>query len=212
MLTLPEKIIFALVTLLSLSASYGAVRRIILILQRGHGRPDWNVLRHRLISIPARIISFQPLFRFRLLPSLFHALIGWGFLYYVIVNLGDLLEGYIRDFQFLGSGTIAHLYHLGADIFSVAVVTGMLAMIVRRFVLRSGYLTTRSDVLLHPKARTGILRDSAIVGAFVTLHVSSRFLGESFKLAQNGPDPWQPFASFVSPLWSTWSAPILTIG
>ena len=212
MLTLPEKIIFALATLLSLYFTFLAARRIISIIQRGHGCPDWGVLRQRLISIPPRIISFQPLFRFRFLPSLFHALIGWGFLYYVIVNIGDLLEGYIRNFHFLGSGTLAHLYHLGADIFSVAVVTGMLTLIFRRFVLRSGYLTSRSEVLLHPKARTGILRDSAIVGSFVTLHVSSRFLGESFKLAQTGRDPWQPIASLVSPLWSNWSTLALTIG
>jgi len=212
MLTMPERIIFALFTLLSLFTTYQAVKRIVRIIARGHGRLDWGVLRQRLFSVPPRIVSFQPLFRFRLLPSLFHALIGWGFLYYVIVNLGDLFEGYLPGFQFLGAGTIAHIYHLGADVFSIAVVTGMLALIFRRFVLKSGYLTARSDVLLHPKARFGILRDSAIVGAFVTLHVTSRFLGESFKLAQNGADPWQPFASFVSPLWSTWNPTLLTIG
>lgn len=212
MLTLPERIIFALVTLLSLGVTYRAAMRILSILQRGHGRPDWSILRQRLISIPPRILSFQPLFRFRPVPSLFHAFIGWGFLYYIVVNLGDLLEGYIRNFQFLGTGTLAHLYHLGADLFSLAVVTGMLALIFRRFVLRSRHLTTRPDVLLHPKARFGILRDSSIVGAFVTLHVTSRFLGESFKLVVTGSDPWQPLASFVSPLWSGWSTTALTIG
>ena len=80
MLTMPEKIIFILAVLLSLTLTSLAVRRIIRILQRGHGRPDWSVLKQRLLSVPPRILSFQPLFRFRLLPSLFHALIGWGFL------------------------------------------------------------------------------------------------------------------------------------
>ena len=212
MLPLPEKIFFAFAVLISLAATAQAALRIVHILQRGHGRPDWRILRQTLLSIPPRILSFQPLFRFRFLPSLFHALIGWGFLYYVIVNIGDFLQGYIRNFQFLGTGIIANLYHLGADIFSLAVVTGMLAMLFRRFVLRSGYLSPRPDVLLHPRARKGILRDSAIVGAFVLLHVSSRFLGESFKLAKTGPDPWQPFASLVSPLWSGWSSLALTLG
>ncbi len=132
MLTLPERIIFALVVLLSLYLTSSAVWRIIRIIQRGHGRPDWNVLRHRLLSIPARIITFQPLFRFRFLPSLFHALVGWGFLYYVIVNIGDLLQAYLRGYQFLGTGVIANLYHLGADIFSIAVLTGIVALITRR--------------------------------------------------------------------------------
>ncbi len=212
MLTLPERISFALAVLLSLYLTARAALRIIRIIQRGHGRPDWNILWHRLFTIPLRIVSFQPVFRFRFLPSLFHALIGWGFLYYVIVNIGDFLQAYINGFQFLGTGIIANLYHLGADIFSIAVITGMIAMIIRRFIIRSKSLTARQDILLHPKARFGILRDSAIVGAFVSLHVSSRFLGETFKLAGTGPDPWQPFASLVSHFWSTWSPTALVIG
>jgi Fe-S oxidoreductase len=212
MLTLPERIVFALAVLLSLYATFQAGRRIIRIILRGHGRPAWSVLRNRLVSVPARIITFQPLFRFRFLPSLFHALVGWGFLYYVIVNIGDLLQAYLPNYQFLGTGIIANLYHLGADIFSIAVLTGIVGLIIRRFILKSVYLTARSDVLLHPKARFGILRDSAIVGAFVTLHVSSRFAGETFKLAHNSPDPWQPFASAVSYLWQAWSVSALTIG
>src|SRR4030043_2402360 len=113
MLSLPERIIFALAVLLSLYLTYRGASRIIRIIQRGHGKPDWTILWHRLLTIPPRIISFQPLFRFRFFPSLLHALIGWGFLYYVIVNLGDFLQAYIIGFQFLGSGIIANLYHLG---------------------------------------------------------------------------------------------------
>ena len=212
MLTLPERIIFALAVLLSLYLTFLAARRIIRIIYRGHGGPDWSVLRHRLFLIPTKIITFQPVFRFRFIPSLFHALIGWGFLYFVIANFGDLLQAYIPGYQFLGSRTIGNLYRLGADIFSIAVLTGMIAMIIRRFIIKSKYLSARSDILLHPKARFGIMRDSAIVGAFVILHVSSRFLGESFKLAQQGPDPWQPFASTVSRLWQNWSTTALIIG
>jgi len=107
---------------------------------------------------------------------------------------------------------VSNLYRLGADIFSMAVLTGIIALIIRRFIIQPVTLTARQDVLLHPKASFGILRDSAIVGAFVSLHVSSRFLGESFKVAQVGLDPWQPFASAVSHLWGNWSASALSIG
>ncbi|MFZ2097580.1 MAG: (Fe-S)-binding protein, partial [Anaerolineales bacterium] len=212
MLTLPERIIFALFVVLSLSLTYLATRRIIRIIQRGHGRPDWRVLRNRLLSVPVKIITFQPLLRFRLLPSLFHILVGWGFLYYVIVNLGDLLQGYIHGFQFLGNRIIGDMYRLGADVFSIAIFTGITALMIRRFIFKPKTLTARSDILLHPKARTGIKRDSAIVGAFISLHVTSRFLGETFKLAQIETDPWQPFASAVSHLWHNWSTLTLTVG
>jgi Fe-S oxidoreductase len=212
MLTSAEKLIFTLAILLSLYLTSRAVIRIIRIIRRGHGRPDWTVLRARLISIPPKIVSFQPLFRFRLVPSLFHALVGWGFLYFVIVNIGDFLEGFLTGYQFLGSGTLSNLYHLGGDIFSLAVLVGISGLLFRRFIIKPSTLSARQDVLLHPKARFGIKRDSAIVGTFVTLHVTSRFLGESFKLAQEGTDPWQPFASAISHLWHNWSATALVIG
>jgi Fe-S oxidoreductase len=212
MLTLLEKIIFGLAVLVSLSLTGLAVNRIIRIIKRGHGRLDWKVLRHRLFTIPARIITFQPLFRFRVITTLFHVLIGWGFLYYTIINLGDLLEGYIPGYKFLGTGQIANLYHLGADIFSIAVFVGIMGMLARRFIIRSKVLFARSDIQLHPKARHSIMRDSAIVVAFVTLHVTARFLGETFKLAKSAPDPWQPTASFVSHLWLNLSPATLTAG
>jgi Fe-S oxidoreductase len=139
-------------------------------------------------------------------------MVGWGFLFFVLVNIGDLLQAFLPDFQFLGGTTIGNLYRLGADVFGIAVLTGIAALIIRRFIIRPATLTTRSDVLLHPKARFGILRDSAIVSAFITFHVGSRFIGESFNLAQQGSDPWQPFASAASHLWDNWSNYALMIG
>ncbi len=212
MLTQPERIIFTLVVILSLFLTFKAARRILYIIKRGHGQPDWKVIRQRILITPIRLISFQPLFRFRRIPSFFHAMVGWGFLYFIIVNLQDLLQAFIPNYQFLGGTIIADLYSLGSDFFSIAILLGMAALIFRRFILRPATLSARSDVLLHPKARTGIMRDSAIVGMFVIFHVGSRFIGESFKLVQQGPDPWQPFASALSNLWLDWNPVALTIG
>jgi Fe-S oxidoreductase len=58
--------------------------------------------------------------------------------------------------------------------------------------------------MLNAKARSGITRDSLIVGVFILLHVGSRFLGESLHLANIGVDRWQPLASTVAGLWSGW--------
>ena len=212
MLTLPERIIFTFLVILSLSLTSIAARRILRIIQRGHGQPDWKILRQRLFTTPIRLISFQPVFRFRILPSFFHAMVGWGFLFFIFVNLGDVLQAFIPNYQFLWDTKIGNLYRLGADFFSVAILIGMAALIFRRFIIRPATLSARSDVLLHPKARFGIMRDSAIVGIFVIFHVGSRFVGESFKLAQHELDPWQPFASALSKLWLDWNTALLTIG
>jgi len=210
MLTLPEKIIFLLAVAASLYGAYWAAARIIRIISRGRGRPDWKAVPARLFSVLAKVTLFQPVFRLRFLPSLFHALVAWGFLYYLLVNLADVLEGFLPGFHFLGKGLFGDLYRLGGDIFSVAVLAGMLALIVRRFVLQPDTLSARQDVLLHPLARSGIRRDSTIVSAFILTHVGARFLGESLAIA-TGRDAWQPAASLVAPLWAGLSPLALTI-
>lgn len=213
MLTLPEKILFSLAVLATLYFAWLVTNRIINTINRGTGKIDWNLARERLVSVTARIIAFQPVFRFRFWPSLFHGLVAWAFIYYLFVNLGDVLSAFIPNFEFLGSGMIGNLYRLGADILSVAALAGMVALIIRRFILKPSNLTARENVLLYPGARNSIRRDSAIVGTFILVHVGSRFAGESFDLAaETGADPWQPFASSLAGLWSNWSLPAITIG
>jgi Fe-S oxidoreductase len=217
MLTLPEKILFALAVLATLYAAYRVGERIVRILGRGQGKPDFQLARKRLLPILTKVATLQPTFRLRLGTSIFHALIAWGFIYYILVNFGDVLEGYFPGFHFLGTGVIGDIYRLLGDILSVGVLTGMSAMLIRRFWFKSPLLTAREDVLLHPRARLGIRRDSAIVGGFILLHVGWRFLGQSFRIAnygaaKEGPDAWQPFASLVARLWSGMSSTGLAIG
>ncbi|MCJ7708716.1 MAG: (Fe-S)-binding protein, partial [Anaerolineales bacterium] len=150
-------------------------------------------------------LSLWPVFRARPLTSLFHAFVVWGFTFYLLVNLGDVLQGFIPGFVFIGRGAAGDLYRLGGDVLSVTVLLGMAALIIRRYVVRPAALNVRPSTLLHPKARRGIQRDSAVVGSFILLHVGSRFLGETFHLATIGGDPWQPFASAVANLWAGWS-------
>lgn len=212
MLTLPEKIIFIIACLVTFYAACRIADRIILIIGHGQGIADLRLGQKRLGEVLKKTITLQPVFRFRFWPSLFHALVAWGFLYYLLVNFADVLEAFIPDLHLLGTGTIAGLYRLGADILSVGVLLGMLALMIRRFWFKPNNLTTRNEILLIPKARPGIRRDSAIVGGFILIHVGSRFLGESFQVAAEGGDPWQPVASIVGNLWTGWSESPLVIG
>jgi hypothetical protein len=211
MLTLAEKIIFVLAALASAYAAFRVAERITRIILRGHGKPDLDLAKKRLFSVTLKVGAMQPTFKIRLLPSLLHAFIAWAFIYYLLVNLGDVLEGFIPGFHFLGQGVIGGVYRFLADLLSVLALIGMVSMLIRRFVLKSPYLTARDDVLLHPRARAGIRRDSAIVGGFILVHVGSRFLGQTFEIAQNGADPWQPLATVVANLWSGLSPAALTV-
>jgi len=211
MLTVPEKILFALATILTAVLAYGAVLRLVRIIGRGTGRPDWSVVPRRLAGVAAKTITLWPVFRARPIPSLLHAFVVWGFTYYLLVNISDVLRGYLPEFHILGRGSLGGLYRLGADLLSVAVLAGMAGLLARRFILRSKSLQVRETTLLHPKARRGIQRDSAIVGLFILLHVGGRFLGESFQLALEGPDPWQPLAGAVAGFWARMSPAALEI-
>ena len=212
MLTTSERLLFFLLlfstTYLALRATY----RLIQIISRGRGKPNWRLgIRHAWEAF-AKTATFSPVLRDRLVPSLLHGFVGWAFIYYLLVNLGDVLEGLIADFVFLGTGTIGNLYRLGVDVLSVAALVGMTGLLIRRFALRAPELSIREATPLHPKARAGIRRDSAIVGGFILVHVGSQFLGQSFSLAATGTDPWQPFASVVAGLWNGLSETALTVG
>jgi len=202
MLTTLERIIFLLAIIVTMFLAWRSFSRLIRIIGRGHGKPEWNVIPGRLVNIFLKMITLLPVFRTRLLTSFFHGLVAWGFLYYLLVNIGDVLQGYIPNFMFLGRGTIGNIYRLGADVLSVGILVGMFTLIIRRFILKPPELSVREVILLNSKARHSIQRDSAIVGGFILLHVGARYVGESINLAIIGSDAWQPFATALSSLWS----------
>jgi Fe-S oxidoreductase len=212
MLSPVEKILFLIAVAVSLYLTYTGVRRIIAHISSGQGKPDWKLLWKRLGELIVKVGLFQPVFRFRLWTSLLHALIGWGFLSFLLINLADLIYAYTHFKLLEHLGIFGDLYRLIADVANVAILVGMLALVVRRFLLRPATLSTRETTLLHPKARFGILRDSAIVALFILTHNTARLLGESFYVAEKGFDRWQPFISTVAGLWSGADAGALLIG
>ena len=212
MLSLTEKILFVIATVASLYFTYKGVMRIIGHISSGQGKPDWSLLWKRIGELIVKVGLFQPVFRFRLWPSILHALIGWGFISFLLINLVDLIYAYTNFKALEHLGWFGDAYRLLADAASLAILIGMIAMVVRRFIIRPKTLSTRETTLLHPDARTSIPRDSAIVAGFVLLHNISRVMGESFYLAENGADSWQPFISTVAGFWSGMDANALLIG
>lgn len=201
MLTSIEKILFALAVLASGYAAWRATHRLGQIIAAGQGKPEWRLALRRLPAVMARMVVFQPVFRLRFLVSLLHGLVGWGFGFYLLVNLVDVLRAYLPGFEI--PGRTGDIYRLTADLLSAGVLIGMAALLLRRFIVQPSNLTARSEILLSDKARTGMRRDSLIVGSFILFHVGFRLLGESFHLAWHAKnDPWQPFANLIAPAFS----------
>jgi Fe-S oxidoreductase len=211
MLTTPERLLFLFSLVLTTFLTAKAILRLMRIIGRGSGRPDWGLVLRRAVEVGLKTLTFSPVFRARLGASLLHGFVGWGFIYYLLVNLGDVLEGFIPEFVFLGQGTLANLYRLGADVLSVAVLVGMIGLLIRRYVVPPHAISIRDSTLLHPKARAGIRRDSGIVGGFILVHVGSRFIGESFYISETASDAWQPFGSAIATLWSAASPQLVDL-
>ncbi len=213
MLTPIEKILFVVATLASLYFTYRGVMKIVGHISSGQGKVDWSLLWKRIGDLILKVGLFQPVFRFRLGPSILHGLIGWGFLSFLLINLADLIYAYTGFKLLENTGLFGDVYRLIADVANVAIVGGILAMAFRRFILRPATLSTRETTLLHPKARAGILRDSAIVATFIFIHNTMRFLGESFGVAlASHTDSWQPSISAASQLWAGVDANVLVAG
>jgi Fe-S oxidoreductase len=201
-LSLPEKIVFVIAVIVSIYLTWHSFKQVVEVIARGGGKISFDHLPDRIFHAIEITVTQRTVLSARRFTSLFHLAVVWGFLFYFFVNAGDVLEGFLPDYVFLGANATADIYRLLADIFSVSVIVGMTYFLVRRFLTSAPSLHFNDRVLLHEEvAAGGVQRDSAIVGGFILVHVGGRFLGTSFKLALEGTDTFQPFASAVSSLW-----------
>ena len=133
--------------------------------------------------------------------GIIHAFVAWGFSLYLIVNIVDVLYGFIPDFKFFPNHIVGDTYRLFVDIFSVLVLCGVFYFLIRRFLFRDQKLMIKKPVLLSEIAISGMRFDSLLVGAFIIIHVGSRFLSASFEIASSQPDWSQPAANMTARLW-----------
>jgi Fe-S oxidoreductase len=204
-----EKIIFVLLALGSAGASYVTFGKMFKVIQTGTIPIIWkDVLKNWKTGLTV-FFSQNTLFKTRPFIGFVHALVAWGFTLYLIVNIVDVLYGFIPNFKFLPNNTIGDVYRLFVDIFSVLVLIGVLYFLVRRFFMKDDRLIIKQPVMISDKAQKGMRIDSFIVGAFIIIHIGSRFLSASFEIAIHGPDWSQPAANLVASMWS--SMPVSTL-
>jgi hypothetical protein len=212
MLTLVEKLLFILLTILSLTYAWITFGYVFGVIGRGKGQlPSLAEMKDRVVKALTLWLSEGSIWKARKVSSVFHLLIAWGFTFYFLVNFGDLVQGFF-PITFLGEGFVGDLYRLLADLFTASVLVGMLYFLLRRFVFHSPALRYHENVRLVEAVRKGaIRRDSLIVGLFILLHVGFRLLGESFAVAAEGNDPFRPISTLVAQAWSGWELPALEV-
>ncbi len=203
MLPLSQKYAFLIFALVTVAWGTHGFYRLYLRIRRG--QPDRDVRADRILQrfwyALRTTLSQTRTFQKRTVVSTFHACIFYGFVFYIMVNAVDAIAGY-ASFDISSSTGPGAVYNLLADILSFLVLVGVVALVIRRF-----FLPARRDfrfnatTLLHSDVRHGyISQDSLIVSAFILFHVGSRAIGAGARLAQRGPDKFQPFATLISHL------------
>lgn len=210
MLSIPERIFFLLGALLTTGYALYTLARLMRVIGQGHGDLDWRSLLRRLPRVIIQTISLSETFKSRRRISILQGLVAWGLLSYILINLGDVLEGFFPDFTFFSMGTLGGLYRLSAEVVSVFIIAVMLLLLLRRFFFPPSSLSVQADIELNPMAYEGLKRDPLIVWLFILFHVSARLLGQSFKLASSGMDDWQPLTMNIATLWQGFSSQSLS--
>ena len=195
----------------SFGASYITFKKMFKVILAGTNPIIWtDVIKNWNAGLIA-FISQKTLFKTRPVVGFIHALVAWGFTLYLLVNIIDVLYGFIPNFKFLPNSITGDIYRLFVDTFSILVLLGVFYFLARRFIIQEDGLTIKDPVLLSDRAKAGMKFDSFIVGAFIIVHIGSRFLSASFEIAIHGTDWSQPAANIVAILWSTLSPNTLTI-
>ena len=209
MLPFPQKIAFLIFAVITLALGLQGFYRLFLRIRRGTPDPElrFNNLPRRLVYALTTTLTQQRTFKKRPTLGLFHSFIFYGFVFYGLVNLVDAVEGYL-PLSISSTNLIGATYNFLADILSFLVLLGVIALVIRRFALPSRYdFRFNARTLLHKDVQhSKITRDSLIVSAFILFHVGSRAIGVGARIATEGPDPLQPFATTLSHLFTPTNA------
>jgi Fe-S oxidoreductase len=199
MLTSIEKVLFLLLTAGSLY--FAGVRFYDVYRAIARGKPDARLdhLRQRILRALWIVFSQQSVFKTRPIVSFLHALIFYGFVFYFLVNVVDVLEGFV---SFDARGGPWGPFNWLADLLTASVLLGMIGLVVRRFFVRPKDFAFPPNVPIQPAARVGILRDSTIVASFILFHVGSRLMFKATQLAHHGSDAFHPVSSLATGLFS----------
>ena len=202
MLTFPEKIVFIIFTILSMGLSWFTFSRMFKVISIGNKSINWKKVLLNWADGLGVFVSQKTLFKTRPVIGFIHALVAWGFTFYLLVNVFDVLYGFIPGFHFFPNSIVGKSYRIFVDIFTVLVLIGVIYFLVRRFILKDSKLDINPPVMLSETAKIGMKKDSLLVGSFIFLHVGARFFSASFEIAQHNPDWYQPAATMLSMFWA----------
>jgi Fe-S oxidoreductase len=208
MLTTIEKILFILLAAASLYWGGKGLYDVYRAIRRGRADARFDNLPQRIWQALWKVLVQEPVFKRRPIVSFLHALVFYAFVFYFLVNLVDVLEGF---FGIHARGGLWNPFNLAADLLTAAALIGVTGLVIRRFFVRPKDFSFPANVPLQEQVPSGIQRDSLIVSGFIFFHVGSRLVFKATQLALESSDVFQPAGSTLAGLFSG-ASPALVIG
>ena len=204
MLPVEQRVAFAVFAVFTVTLGARGFYRLYLRIARGRRDPDRRTdrLAARAWYAIRTTLTQERVFKKRPVLSFFHGFIFYAFVLYLLVNLIDAVNGFVR-LPLLVSPIMSMVYGALTDAFSVLAIVGVIALVLRRFALpaRRDFSFNKST-LLQESVRNGYIeRDSIIVSAFILFHVGSRIVGNAARIAVDGPTRGQPLSNFLSQIF-----------
>ena len=208
MLTTLEKIAFIVLALISVRFTVQGIKTIVDSVRKGRPAPELKDIPTSLLKAGLKVLFQQTIFKARKVLSAVHLGLFFGLITYACVNLVDVLEGFLPNFDLTYGGKfltfpawspfLINAYNLISDLMSGALLIAITVFLVRRFIIKDKRLGYRDNVLLNPKVKAGGQKtDSLVVGVFVIMHVSAHLMSQAFRLTE-GSYPFMPIASTLN--------------
>ena len=201
MITLPEKIAFALVLLGSTAWFAWRIGVLIRLIRMGRPDPDdrFGNPATRIADALVDVFSQRRVFR-KPVVGAFHVLIVWGFFVYAVNTVNHFVGAFLPGFDLLGSTQFSLWYSSVADVFAVLIIIGVLGLAFRRHVLRPSSLT-------RPSA------ESVLVFTFIGGAMVAYLLDHAVHIALGShPRPEFHFvASMLAPAFVGWDGLLLSV-
>lgn len=202
MLTIWEKLAFVALACGSGYFAWTGFRRVFNAIARGKADDRFENLGSRVGRALWIVFTQQSVFKMRPAASALHAVVFYGFIYYFLVNVVDFAEGFS---SLHARGGLWNPFNLVADLLTTGVLLSMTGLLVRRFWVHPEAFTANAKVPIVDGVIAGIRLDSLIVGGFILFHVGCRLFSKATQIAHTSADPYQPVASALAALFSSFS-------
>ena len=145
MLTLPEKIVFALVLAGSIAHFTYRVVTLVRMLLLGTADPEnrFENLAGRAVNAALDVVLQRKVLR-KPVTGLLHLLVVWGFFVFTVNTINHFTGAFVDGFHLFGDTALARCHMVMGDLFAVLILVGVAGLGIRRFILKPDCLTRAS--------------------------------------------------------------------